>query len=56
MARDDRHPELVQLVLDLGDARLNALRNAAEVVILELLPTRRRGADERTTGHNEVGP
>ena len=43
--RDDRHAELVQLVLDLGDARLDALGNAAEVVILELLAARRRRAD-----------
>ena len=55
MPRDDRHAELVQLVLDLGDAGLNALRNAAEVVILELLAARRRRADERASAHHEIG-
>ena len=54
--RDDRHAELVQLVLDLGDARLNALRDSAEVVILELLTARRRRADERAARHDEVRP
>ncbi len=53
--RDDRHAELVQLVLDFGDARLNALGDAAEVVILELLSARRRRADQRAAGHHEVG-
>ena len=47
VARDDRHAELVELVLDFGDARLDALRDAAEVVILELLAARRRRTDQR---------
>ena len=53
--RDDRHAELVELVLDFGDARLNPLRDAAEVVILELLAARRRCAHERAAAHDEVG-
>ena len=53
--RHDRHAELVQLVLRLGDARLDALRDAAEVVVLELLAARRRRADERAARHHEVG-
>ena len=44
VTRDDRHTELVQLVLHLGDAGLDALRDAAEVVILELLATSLRFA------------
>ena len=53
--RHDRHAELVELVLHFGDARLDALRDAAEVVVLELLAPRRRRADERAAGHHEVG-
>ena len=53
--RDDRNAELVELVLDFGDAGLDALGNAAEVVILELLAARRRRADERAAAHDEVG-
>ena len=45
VARHDRHAEPIELVLDFGDARLNALGNAAEVVVLELLSARRRRAD-----------
>src|SRR5918999_1568459 len=54
VARHDRYAKLVQLLLDFSDARLNALGNAAEVMILELLSTRRRRADERPTGHDEI--
>ena len=56
MPRDDRHAELVQLVLDFGDARLDALRDAAEVVILELLAARRRRAEQRAARHDEIRP
>ncbi len=52
--RDDRHAELVELVLDLGDTRLYAFRDAAEVVILELLTARGRRTDERAARHDEV--
>jgi hypothetical protein len=55
MPRDDRDAELVQLVLDFSDARLDALRDAAEVVVLELLAARRCRADERPTRHHEIG-
>src|SRR5512132_184035 len=54
VSRDDRDTQSVELVLDLSDARLNALRDSAEVMILELLATRRRSADERPPGHHEV--
>src|SRR5688572_15031393 len=40
-----RNSELVKLELNLGDASLNTLRNAAEVVVLELLPARWRCTD-----------
>ena len=56
VSRHDRHAQAIELVLDFGDARLNALGNAAEVVILELLSARRRRADERPAGHHEIGP
>jgi hypothetical protein len=56
MSVSSKRGELVQLVLDLGDARLHALGDAAEVVVLELLPARRRRADERAAAHDEVGP
>jgi hypothetical protein len=52
--RRDRDAELVELMLHLGDARLHALRNSTEVVILELLPARRRRADQRAAGHDEI--
>ena len=53
--RDDRHAELVQLRLYFRDARLDPLRDAAEVVILQLLSTRWRRTHEGTAGHHEVG-
>src|SRR5690349_2343880 len=54
MPRDDRNAELVELVLDLRNAGLDPFGDAAEVVILELLAARRRRADERAAGHNEI--
>ena len=55
MPRDDRDAELVQLSLDFGDARLDALGNAAEVVVFELLAARRRRTHQRAACHDEVG-
>ncbi len=55
VSRDDRHAELVELVLDFGDARLDALGYTAEVVILELLSARRRRAEKGAPSHHEVG-
>ena len=50
----DWHAELVELELCFGDATLDALRNSAEVVILELLSARGRRTDESTSAHDEV--
>jgi hypothetical protein len=55
VARDDRHAELVELVLDFADAGLHALRDATEVVVFELLAARRRGADERAAAMTRSG-
>src|SRR6476646_9826373 len=52
----DRHSELVQLELSLGDASLNSLGDAAEAVILELLAAGRWRADERAPAHHEIRP
>src|SRR5688500_9721260 len=49
-----RNSELVKLKLDLRDARLDTLGNAAKVVVLELLAARWRCADERASAHHEV--
>ena len=54
VTRGDRHTELIQLELCLGDTALDSLRNSAEVVILELLATRRRCADESAAPHHQV--
>src|ERR1700694_1881180 len=48
------HSELIQLELRFGNAALNPLRNPAEVVILELLPARRRCTDECTAAHHQI--
>src|SRR6059058_2196451 len=50
----DRNAELVKLELRFRDAALNSLRNAAEVVILELLAARWRCANESASAHHEV--
>src|SRR5258708_15521154 len=50
----DRHSELVQLELCFGNAALDALRNSAEVMVLELLPAWRRSTNESTATHHEV--
>src|SRR5205823_13968725 len=48
------HAQLVQLEFGFGDATLDTLGNSAEIVILELLAARRRGADESTTSHHQI--
>ena len=52
--RNNRNAEFVEFVLHLSDASENALRNAAEVVIFELLPARRWRSNQRATGHDEI--
>src|SRR5438552_6265671 len=54
VTRGDRYGELVKLELRLRDAALDSLRNAAEVVILELLATWWGSADESTPAHHQV--
>jgi hypothetical protein len=54
VAGGNRHSELVQLELCFGNASLDALRNSAEIVILQLLSTRRWSADEGTASHHEI--
>ena len=51
----DRHAELVQLELRFSNASLDALRDSAEVVVLELLPAWRRSADKGTPAHHQIG-
>ena len=50
----DRHAELGQLVLGLEHAGEHALRDRAEVVVVELLALRRLGAEQRAAGGDEV--
>src|SRR5205807_2176154 len=52
--RRDGHAELVQLELDLGYAGLHPLGDSAEVVILELLPARRRRAYQCSSAHHKI--
>jgi hypothetical protein len=56
MARLHRHADLVQLGLDLGHERHHAVRDRAEVLILELLPLGRLGAEQRASGVDQIGP
>ena len=53
--RDNWHAELVQLEFELRNASLHALRDATKVVVLKLLPARRRRTHERAATHHEVG-
>ena len=55
VACDNRHAELVELVLNFTDARLHPLGDTTEVVIFELLPARRCSAHQRARRHDEVG-
>ena len=54
--RDDRHAELVELMLHLGETGLHALGDPTEVVVLELLPAWRWRPDQGAAPHHEVGP
>ena len=51
----DRHAELVELLLDLEHVGQDALRDRAEVVVVQLVALRRLGAEERAPGGDEVG-
>jgi hypothetical protein len=50
-----RHADLVELVLKLVHKSLDPARDRAEVVVLEHLALRRRGAEHRAAGDDEVG-
>ncbi len=56
VARLHRHADLVELGLDLGHERHDAIGNGAEVLILELLALGRLRAKERAAGVDQVGP
>ena len=51
----DRHAELDQLALGLEHAGEHALRDRAEVVVVELVALRRLGAEQRAAGRDQVG-
>ena len=50
-----RHAELVELTLHLEHERQHALGDRPEVLILELLPLRRLGTEQRPPGHHQIG-
>jgi hypothetical protein len=52
----DRDAELEQLVLRLLHEGQDAVLDAAEVVVLQLLPLRRLGPHQRAPAATEVGP
>ena len=54
--RLDRNANLVELALDVHHEREDAIRDGAEVLILELLALGRLGAEERAAGVDEVRP
>ena len=56
VARLDRDAELEQLTLDLEHEAHHAVRDRAEVVVVELLAFGRRRAKQRTAGVEQVGP
>ena len=56
VARLDRHAELGELLLGLEHAREDSLRDRAEVVVVELVPLRRLGSEQRAPGREQVGP
>ena len=51
----DRHAELGQLELHLEHAGQHPLGDGAEVVVVQLVPLRRLGAEERAAGVDQVG-
>ena len=51
-----RNAELEQLALDFEHEGQHALGDRAEVMIFELLPLRRLGAEQRAAGVEQVGP
>ena len=55
VARLDRHAELQQLALGVEHARQDPLRDAAEVVVVELVALRRLGAEQGAAGVDQVG-
>ena len=56
MPRLNWHAEPLQLALGLKHAGKHALRDCAEVVLVELMALRRLGAKECAPGRVEVGP
>ena len=51
-----RHADLVELGLDFGHAGQHPRRDGAEILVFHLLALRRRGAEERPAGVDEIGP
>ena len=55
MPRLHRHAELEELPLPFEHAGEHPLGDRSEILVLELLPLRRLGAEERPAGNDEVG-
>ena len=55
VARLDRNAEAVELFLGFDHAAQDAIRDRAEVVVIQLLAARRLGADEGPTARHEIG-
>ena len=55
VARLDGHAELGELELGLHHVREDSLRDRAEVVVVQLVPLRRLGAEQRAPGREQVG-
>ena len=54
--RLDRHPQLVQLGFGLEHAGQDSFRNGPEVMVLQLLPLGGPGAEQGSTGVDQIGP
>ena len=55
VTRLHRHAQLEQFPLSFEHAGQDPLRDRPEILVLELLPLRRLGAEERSAGYHEVG-
>ena len=56
VARLHRHAHAVELGLGLVHERHHPIRNGAEILVLEFLPLRRLGPEQRPPGVDQVGP
>ncbi|SRR6266852_733044 len=50
----NRHSQFVQLELGFGNTSLDPFRDSAEIVVLELLTARWRGANESAAAHHQI--